>query len=222
MTSEKQSQPPFLIWALLIFASSMVLALLLLYLEKFSGAEFIAFVVAYGVLSMAIGFAPQVQEISVAGNVLKLREVKAEAEEVIKSLLQARSDMLGSVLKMAMKQAGGFHDGQAVDPRVAPYLECVEMFERYNCYERYKEDLRTAANVLLKQQALRALDKSHTGRKHLSDEIVKPSHLTALVVRNSPLDPMGKDGQMTVLSQETEAALEAYVVLYQLHCRLSG
>jgi hypothetical protein len=55
------------------FTIALLLALTLLLFSKFSGAEFTAFVLAFAVLSVAVGFAPEVQEISIVGNVVKLK-----------------------------------------------------------------------------------------------------------------------------------------------------
>ncbi len=63
----------------LIFTGSFCLALFLLYDSKLSGAEFVAFVIAFAVIGLVIAFIDEVQEFSLGGNRIKFRELKKEA-----------------------------------------------------------------------------------------------------------------------------------------------
>ncbi|MCU7247958.1 hypothetical protein [Pseudomonas koreensis] len=69
-----------------IFGCAVVLGLWLLGSGKLSGAEFVAFVISSTVISGIVSFAPEIQEFSVVGNVVKLREVKNDALRAIEVL----------------------------------------------------------------------------------------------------------------------------------------
>ena len=88
----------------LLFGLATGLAFYLLSIGKFSGAEFTAFVIAFAVFGMVVAYAPEVQEISIAGNVVKLKEVKAEALKAIASLNKSRIEMLRIFFGLALRQ----------------------------------------------------------------------------------------------------------------------
>ncbi|VVM39614.1 hypothetical protein PS619_00214 [Pseudomonas fluorescens] len=81
------------------FAIALGLALLLLYIKKFTGAEFTVFVLAFAVLGVAIGFAPEVQEISIVGNIVKLKEVRSQAIERLNSLQRTQVELWRFILR---------------------------------------------------------------------------------------------------------------------------
>ncbi|KPY06272.1 Uncharacterized protein ALO57_00161 [Pseudomonas coronafaciens pv. oryzae] len=220
MAKAKSSQKPFVIAAVVGFFIFIVLGMYLLQSEKFTGTEFTAFIIAFALLSTMIAFAPQVQEISVAGSVLKLREVKAEAEEVISSLEEARSELLGMMLTMLIKPAGGFHDGQAVDPRLEPFWQCVSMMKRYKCLDKHKPQLIKALSVLLIQQIKRVFAHGQVENSLMPSGFIKPHDLSIFVVRYSSLDTMAVDGVVINYSEEVEAGIAAYEKLYNMNLEL--
>ncbi|WP_095111718.1 hypothetical protein [Pseudomonas sp. Irchel 3H7] len=66
---------------------------------KLSGTEFVSFVVVFTIISGIVVFAPEVQEISVAGNVVKLREVKNDAIKSIEVLKRSQAELLRLMLR---------------------------------------------------------------------------------------------------------------------------
>lgn len=220
MAKPKNSQMPYVIAAVLGFFFFIALGWHLLQSGKLTGTEFTAFIIAFALLSTMIAFAPQVQEISVAGSVLKLREVKAEAEEVISSLEEARSELLGMMLTVLIKPAGGFHDGQAVDPRLEPFWQCVSMMKRYKCLHEHKPQLIKALSVLLTQQIERVFNHGQVEGGFMPSGFIKPHDLSILVVRHSSLDTLYIDGVAVNYSQKVEAGIVAYEKLYNMNIEL--
>ncbi|WAU74500.1 hypothetical protein [Acinetobacter sp. TR11] len=56
---------------------------LLIVLEKITGAEFVALSLGFSVIGLIIAFASEVQEFSIAGNGVKIKELRSEAEKTI-------------------------------------------------------------------------------------------------------------------------------------------
>jgi hypothetical protein len=83
----------------LIFGSAIILGLWLLDNSKLSGAEFVAFVISFTIISGIVSFAPEVQEFSVVGNVVKLREVKNDALKAIEVLKGTQAELLRLMLR---------------------------------------------------------------------------------------------------------------------------
>ena len=69
---------------------------------KLSGGEFVVFTLGVIIVGIAVGLMSDISELSVAGNVIKLRQVKEEAElaiEVQKSLKNLHSNSSWHYLK---------------------------------------------------------------------------------------------------------------------------
>ena len=136
----------------LLFVLATMLALYLIFSGKFSGAEFTAFVVAFAVLGVVVGYAPEVQEISIVGNVVKLKEIKAEALSAIDSLNKSRIEMLRVFLGLALKLEGGFGEDTPVDPRTRELWPLFRLAKDYGCQKELKVELMLCLKHLLISQ----------------------------------------------------------------------
>lgn len=92
-----------------IFSSALGLGLWLLGSGKLSGAEFVAFVISSTVIAGIVSFAPEIQEFSVAGNVVKLREVKNDALRAIEILKKTQTETLRLMLRVKPFINGGYY-----------------------------------------------------------------------------------------------------------------
>jgi len=133
----------------ILFIAALALALFLLTAGKFSGTEFTAFVIAFAVLGLVLGYGPEVQEISVVGSVVKLKEVKAEALKAIESLNKSRVEMLRIFLGLAVKHGGGFGGDNPVDPRSKGFWDLVNLAREYKCVLELKQELLIFTRVLM-------------------------------------------------------------------------
>ena len=83
---------------------------ILISLEKISGAEFVAFSFGFAVIGLIIAFAAEVQEFSIAGNGVKLKELRSEAEKTIEELKEARTELFRVLVQKSIYGSGGFGD----------------------------------------------------------------------------------------------------------------
>lgn len=208
------------ILGVLIFGSACSLAYWLLMQGKFSGAEFASFVIAFGVLSLVVTYAPEVQEISIAGNVVKLKEVKAEALAAIESLNQSRVEMLSIFLSLALKHAGGFGSGAVIDPRNSHFWKLIELSRTYKCLDQLRIQVGISLHVLMISQ-IRQLQARNDEVRGL-DSLPLPSvfELTEKIisgdgVRQAEERQVGKD-----LKSEIAEGIEEYQRLDQLRQEL--
>lgn len=131
------------------FSLALALGITLLLYEKLSGAEFTAFVIAFAILATAVGFAPEVQEISIAGNVVKLKEIKADAVHAIESLNKSRVEMLRVFFGLAMKHEGGFASVAPIDPRAMQFWGLVDLAREYGCLQELRTEVLFCVESLL-------------------------------------------------------------------------
>lgn len=135
----------------LIFIGSFCLALFLLYDSKLSGAEFVAFVIAFAVIGLVIAFVDEVQEFSLGGNKIKFRELKKEAEKTIAELKTARTETFRFLLSMVVvKQgtSGSSPNHFPIDSRLENFWKLYEKIEKFKCVEELKEDILLAVETL--------------------------------------------------------------------------
>ncbi|MBF6037756.1 hypothetical protein H8F22_02595 [Pseudomonas sp. P154a] len=102
-----------------LFAGAVWLAYCLLQQGKFSGTEFVAFVIAFAVIALVLCFGQEVQEFTIAGSVVKLKEIKNDALKQIEALKRTRVELLRLLLRAKSFVSGNFSfdaDYLSVDP----------------------------------------------------------------------------------------------------------
>ncbi|MCS4306750.1 hypothetical protein M2404_001073 [Rheinheimera pacifica] len=68
-----------------------------------TGSEFVTLLIAATVVSLVVVFAPFIQEVSIGGSVIKLKEAKLEADESLKTLR-----MLSRNIRKILKNIGAY------------------------------------------------------------------------------------------------------------------
>ncbi|MGA9618951.1 MAG: hypothetical protein WBR09_17450 [Serratia proteamaculans] len=206
----------------LLFGLATLLAYYLLEAGRFSGAEFTAFVIAFAVLGMVIAYAPEVQEISIAGNVVKLKEVKAEAIKAIESLNKSRIEMLRTFLGLALKHSGAFASSSPIDPRTHAFWKLLDQIKEYDCLAELKDDVLVSAKVLIAGQLYNISRRNRDSRIVVSEPYPDPLDLAAIA-----FDTKGIEAAEVATSPppdnyrgEIKEALAEYSKLYELMIQL--
>lgn len=216
MSSRSKNRATLAIVSALAFTALFVLALALLFTAKFSGTEFTAFVLAFAVLAVAVGFAPEIQEVSIAGNVVKLKEVKAEAIRAIESLNKSRVEMLRVFLSLTLKHAGGFASSNPIDPRTYSFWHLLKLIREYECLDELKDQILMNARVLAAAQLHNISRRNRSSRIITSGILPDPLELAAVA-----FDPEGikeaADGASPRPENYREEIKEALVEYSKFH-----
>lgn len=130
----------------LLFLGATGLGLFLLFESKISGAEFVAFVIAFAIFGAILGFAPAVQEFSIAGNVVKLREIKREVEVAVEGLIKTRTELLRNSLKAGKRDS--FVDANGIVTYNFEFWSIVKLATEFDSLGDLKPDLWHAWNML--------------------------------------------------------------------------
>jgi len=125
---------------------------LLIVLEKISGAEFVALSLGFSVIGLIIAFASEVQEFSIAGNGVKLKELRSEAEKTIEELKEARTEMFRVLVQKSIYGSGGFGNGSIVDECTDSFCDLVEQIEKFNCLAGLRLDVEKSLKLILSRQ----------------------------------------------------------------------
>ena len=189
---------------------------------KFSGAEFTAFVIAFAVFGMVVAYAPEVQEISIAGNVVKLKEVKAEALKAIASLNKSRIEMLRIFFGLALRHGGGWASEDPIDPRVADFWKLIGLAKENKCLKELKSEATVSVRVLMIAQLANIARRNLTAGNIVTEPFISPIELAALafdaegITQASALrSPLPDDYR-----GEIKIALEEYSKLYEFNRKL--
>lgn len=141
---------------------------LLISLEKISGAEFVAFSFGFAVMGLIIAFAEEVQEFSIAGNGVKLKELRSEAEETIKQLQQARTELFRILVQNSIELSGGFADSSKIESRAEKFIHLFDEVEKINRVNELKSDLQRSLKIIMLAQYNKFIF-IHKNRKNLED-----------------------------------------------------
>mgnify|MGYP006900057257 CR=1 FL=1 len=121
---------------------------LLIVLEKISGAEFVALSLGFSVIGLIIAFASEVQEFSIAGNGVKLKELRSEAEKTIEELKQARTELFRVLIQKSIEFSGGWGTNSRVDERVEQFIKLFEQVEKFDCLDNLKLDIEKSLKLI--------------------------------------------------------------------------
>tara|TARA_R110001606_G_scaffold399268_1_gene583197 strand:+ start:96323 stop:96991 length:669 start_codon:yes stop_codon:yes gene_type:complete len=206
----------------LLFLASAKFGYCLLVEEKLSGAEFVSLTIAFAVIGLILSFASEVQEFSVAGNIVKLKEVKRDAEKSISELKSARTETFRFLLSLAKRHPGGFSDGGTVDGRVDDFWSLHDQIVAFNCEDELSNNLLEVVGVLLKGQLNSISHSSDAVRSkyHGTQEIPEPSQLTIEALDNDSVELTAKrgvaGGDQAAIKKMLVVGLEEYKKLYKL------
>ncbi|WP_052417780.1 hypothetical protein [Cellvibrio mixtus] len=143
----------------LLFIASVKLGYCLLSNGKLSGSEFISLIIAFAIIGLIISFASEVSEFSIAGNIVKLKEVKADAERSIAELKEARTETFRFLLSLTKKYGGGLGSiRNPIDERIPDFWSLFEKISSFSCVNDLKKNIMEVIDVLLKGQ-IKAISK---------------------------------------------------------------
>ncbi len=208
----------------LIFFLAAFLAFYLLDIGKLSGAEFVAFVVAFAVLALIVGYAPEVQEISIAGNVVKLKEIKAEAINAIESLNRSRVEMLRVFLGLALKHDGAFGSEGPIDPRSRNLWNLFDLAKEFDCQKELKVEIMLALKHLLNSQLSNIRWRNRHEGIVCGEPFIEPMDLAAIALDSAGIEAAleQRNPKPSNYKEEIKLALNEYTRLYQLRVEIES
>ncbi|RBP77912.1 hypothetical protein EBI01_19755 [Marinomonas rhizomae] len=210
------------IFGTLIFLASAKFGYCLLIEDKLNGAEFVSLIIAFAIIGLILSFASEIQEFSIAGNIVKLKEVKRDAEKSISELKSARIETFRFLLSLAKRHPGGFSDSGTVDGRVNDFWSLHDQIVAFNCEDELARNLLEVVGVLLQGQLSSISHSSDAVRSkyHGKNKTPKPSQLTIEALDNDSVELAAKrkvaGGDQAKIKEMLVVGLEEYKKLYEL------
>jgi hypothetical protein len=162
------------IFAIIFFAGFTSVNGFLLYISKVTVGESITFFALCCVISLIISFSSEIQEFSIAGNIVKLKEVRKDADKAIAELQASRLTMFKFLLESTKKLSGGFGSISPKDERIDDFLFLYENIQRSGLFEELAEKIAGCAELFMKAQINNCASnytKIDIGRIYTPDEL---------------------------------------------------
>ena len=198
---------------------------LLISLDKISGAEFVALSFGFAVIGLIIAFAAEVQEFSIAGNGVKLKELRSEAEKTIEELKQARTELFRVLIQKSIEFSGGWGTDSRVDERVEQFIKLFEQVEKFDFIKELQIDVSKALNVLMVGQfnQLRIIHNNTKNIGDVFDESHKPDILY-VALKDEIIQELIEGRQPTPnfkdIKHDVINGIKAYSELYAIKVKL--
>ena len=198
---------------------------LLISLDKISGAEFVALSFGFAVIGLIIAFAAEVQEFSIAGNGVKLKELRSEAEKTIEELKQARTELFRVLVQKSILISGGFCSNSIIDECAESFFELVEQIEKFNCLNDLKLDIEKSLKLILSRQYnnLYAIHKSNKKYTDPLESYDSPRNLRVKISDESIQNYLSRKIPKPTVEQGRSIlndGVEAYSKLYAIKVKL--
>lgn len=146
----------------------------LFYYSKVTAAEAITFFTLCAVISLLLFFSSEIQEFSIAGNIVKLKEVRRDADKAIAELQASRTAMFKFLLESSKKFSGGFGSISPKDERIDDFLFLYENIESSALLNELSEKIAGCAELFMKAQVYNcASNYTHVdyNRNYTPDEL---------------------------------------------------
>ena len=166
--------------ALMFLAFAYSGALYLLKEALIDSSAFVTLIIAGTCVSLIFIFAPLVSEITIAGNVIKLREVKSQAEKSIAEFDSARISLLVAVISALKTSAPSLNDTMAgTDNRANQFLHLFESNKDLVTNDLFRREALSAAKIF-KDEAYNKIQRECYLSWEVISEAVVPDALDRL------------------------------------------
>ncbi|MFV5404244.1 hypothetical protein VXQ92_05860 [Acinetobacter sp. 228] len=204
-----------IVWGLIVAILGMGSSLwLLIDLEKLSGAEFVTLSLGFAAIGLIIAFAAEVQEFSIVGNGVKLKELRKGRTELFRILIQTSTEL-----------SGGLAGPSKVESRAKKFIHIFKEVEKFDCIKELKADLEKSLQVIVIAQ-YNKLSFIHKKQKEFNNEFTDCEKATYLyialsddVIRDSYTNRRPEPDFQTE-KDDIIKAIDVYAELYEIKLKL--
>lgn len=213
-----------IIWGAVVSLAGIICGLLLLfYSEKMAGTDCVAFTLGFAVIGLIIAFADEVQEFSIAGNGVKLKELRLEAERKIEELDKAKTELFRLMIPQILE--GSQRTLDRVDPRSVSFLKVFDQIQSFGIINELRSEIEHVLHVLLICQYgnLKVIHQSSKEIKNSFEELDSPSLLFVSLNDTKVAEFMKYNNQYkdsNVAKGDLVDGIHAYAELYAIKIKL--
>lgn len=202
---------------ILLFIILCLTSYRILLLEQINGPEFVALIMASIFVCVFLNFLEEIQELSIGGNVFRLRDAKHELEEAIEQLKVFRKETYNYFLKGALNISGGFGSIGLSDVRAKRFLELIDLIKAAGVMPDLKDEIHQKCIILLNHHLdyLYQIDPSRNIKtEFLNNKIQYPEvSKILLAVNKDHLEACAKNFQWE--EEKVESRFNESIDIYQ-------
>lgn len=196
--------------ALLFFVVFVCIDGWLLYVGTFEATGAISFFVVFTMFCFGFYLIAQIEEISILGSILKLREVRKDADDAIRDLQASRLAMFSLLLESTKKFSGGFAGIFPEDERLRDFWFLYEKISSAGLVEELKDKIAGCAKLYMRAQISCVMHYSNID----CNRSYTPSELTVEALKSENLLVRNLTPEQT--QKNALEAVEHYRKLYDL------
>lgn len=199
---------------------------LLINKEAISGAEFVALSLGFSVIGLIITFAAEIQEFSIAGNGVKLKELRSEAEKTIDELEQAKIEIFRVLVQKSTETDGGYYQKSKSIKRTNYFLKLLENIEKFNCLEELDSEIKEALNVIMVDEynKLKLVHNNEINKSYIFSKNDAPQNLY-LMTNDQVIKSYGEVHNISEYTEAKKALFDdfgRYAELYSIKAKLDN
>ncbi|PTV47974.1 hypothetical protein DBL02_00085 [Acinetobacter oleivorans] len=204
---------------LLSFFSLSGFSYRLLFLDQIQSPEFVVLIIASMFICLIGYFLKEIQEFSIGGNLVKLKQAKDEVNEAIEQLKNFRIEAFRLFLLKAIEYPGGWARTGLKDERVESFIKLYTQIVNAKCDDDLREKIKKTNEQLLKDHLyeLLKLDKE-LEKVFLNKDNPEPSRIL-LEINNEMLTNYEKRMAWTRCQVEAELSesISEYTALFNIN-----
>lgn len=204
---------------LLSFFSLSGFSYRLLFLDQIQSPEFVVLIIASMFICLIGYFLKEIQEFSIGGNLVKLKQAKDEVNEAIEQLKNFRIEAFRLFLLKAIEYPGGWARTGLKDERVESFIKLYTQIVNAKCDDDLREEIKKTNEQLLKDHLyeLLKLDKE-LEKVFLNKDNPEPSRIL-LEINNEMLTNYEKRMAWTRCQVEAELSesISEYTALFNIN-----
>ncbi|WP_000093713.1 hypothetical protein [Acinetobacter baumannii] len=219
MSSESKLKEFLHIGILLIFFVALSgFSYRLLYLDQIKSPEFVVLIIASLFICLIGYFLKEIQEFSIGGNLVKLKQAKDEVDEAIEQLKTFRIEAFRLFLLKAIDFPGGWARPGLKDERVESFIQLYTQIVHAKCDQELKDEIKKTNEKLLKDhlRELLTLD-TELEKKFINNEKPDPTQIL-LEINGEMLTNYEKRMGWTksCVEQEFKESMDEYTTLFNI------
>ncbi|MFC6053792.1 hypothetical protein ACFPT0_13300 [Acinetobacter portensis] len=194
--------------------------------EAISGAEFVALSLGFSVIGLIIAFAAEIQEFSIAGNGVKLKELRSEAEKTIEELEQAKIEIFRFLVQKSTGTDGGYYQKSNSIKRTNYFIQLFENMEKFNCLEKVDSEIKEALNVIMVDEynQLKLVHNNAINKSYIFSKNDAPQNLYVMT-NDQVIKSYGAKNSISEYKEAKKALFndfERYAELYAIKVKLDN
>lgn len=143
------------VFSLALFVIFSFVSFLLLKEDYLKSNDFVLLIVFSAIIALVISYFEEIQELSIGGNIVKLKEANRELKVTIEQLKAIKVSTFRMLLLKSLHHSGGFGVTSIVDSRVDYFLSLISEIKGAECFEDLKSEIKEPLETLLKDQLRR-------------------------------------------------------------------